>query len=73
MGVHKSVIDRLMQRFQAAGMIDESSRSGRPRKSTPRENRVIVPGVPHQLIFVHQELCKFFSTHKEPALIYSSG
>jgi len=34
MGVHKSVIDRLMQRFQAAGMIDESSRSGRPRKST---------------------------------------
>ena len=46
---NKSVIDPLMQRFQAAGMIDESSRSGRPRKSTPRENRLIVPGVPHHI------------------------
>jgi hypothetical protein len=45
----KSVIDPLMKRIQAAGMIDESSRSGRPRKSTPRENRLIVTGVPHHI------------------------
>ena len=42
MGVHHSVIDCLMQRLQATGMVDEHPRSGRPRKTTPREDTIIV-------------------------------
>jgi hypothetical protein len=34
MGVHHSVIDRLMQRLQATGMVDEHLRSDCPRKTT---------------------------------------
>ena len=40
-GVHRSVIDRLMHRFQVTGTVDDRSRSGRPRKTTPREDRLI--------------------------------
>jgi IS30 family transposase len=45
MGVHHSVIDRLMQHLQATGMVYECLRSGKPCKTTPREDRL------HQLIF----------------------
>ena len=38
MGVHYSVIDRLMQRLQVTGMVDERPRSGMPPKTTPRED-----------------------------------
>jgi hypothetical protein len=34
MGVHHSVIDRLMQRLQATGMVDEHLRSDCPRRTT---------------------------------------
>ena len=44
MGVHHSVIDRLMQHLQATGMVYECLRSGKPCKTTPREDRL------HQLI-----------------------
>ena len=40
-GVHHSVIDRLMDRFQATGTVEDRPRSGRPRKTTPREDRLI--------------------------------
>ena len=39
--VHHSVIDRHMQRLQAAGMIDERAQSGRSRKTILREDRQI--------------------------------
>jgi transposase len=39
--VHYFVIGRLMQRLQATGMVDECPRSGKPRKSTPREDTLI--------------------------------
>jgi hypothetical protein len=35
------VIDSLMQCLQATGMVDDRARSGRPRKSTHREDRLI--------------------------------
>jgi hypothetical protein len=38
MGVHHSVIERL----QATGMVDESPRSGRPRKTISIEDRLII-------------------------------
>ena len=41
MGVHHSVIDCLIQRVQATGMINEPPRSDRPRKTTHREDRLI--------------------------------
>jgi predicted ArsR family transcriptional regulator len=40
-GVHYSVIDRHMQCLQATGMVDERPRSGRARKTTLREDRLI--------------------------------
>jgi len=41
MGVHHSIIDCLMHRLQATGMVDEHSQSCRARKTTPREDRLI--------------------------------
>ena len=41
MGIHHSVIDRLMQRLQATVMVDERPRFDRSRKTTPREDRLI--------------------------------
>ena len=38
LGVHHSVIERL----QATGMVDESPRSGRPRKIISIEDRLII-------------------------------
>jgi transposase len=40
-GVPHSVADHLVQRLQVIGIVYERSRSGRPRKTTPRENRLI--------------------------------
>ena len=40
-GVHHSVIDCLMDRFQATGTVKNRPRAGRPRKTTPREDRLI--------------------------------
>jgi len=42
MGVHHSVIDRLMHLLPVIEIVDERPRSGRPRKNTPREDRLIV-------------------------------
>ena len=42
MGLHHSVIDRLMQRLESTGMVDEHKRSDMPRKTTPREDKLIV-------------------------------
>jgi transposase len=41
MEVHHSVIDRLMQRLEATGMVDEHPRYRRRRKTTPIEDRLI--------------------------------
>jgi len=41
MGIHHSVTDGLMKRLQANGMVDEGPRSGRPLKTTHREERLI--------------------------------
>ena len=40
-GVHYSVINRLMDRFKATGTVEDRPRSGRPRKTTPKEDRLI--------------------------------
>jgi len=42
MGVHHSATDRLMHLLQVAEIVDERPRSGRSRKTTPREDRLIV-------------------------------
>ena len=41
MGVHHFVIDRLMQRLEATGMVDERPRYSRRRKTAPIEDRLI--------------------------------
>lgn len=41
MGIHHCVIDLHMQGLKATGMIDECPQSGSPRKTTPREDRLI--------------------------------
>lgn len=40
--VNVSVISRLLTRHRESGTVDERERSGRPRKTTPREDRAIV-------------------------------
>ena len=42
LGVHKSVIHRAFQRFQATGQFSARPRSGRPRATTQREDRYLV-------------------------------
>jgi transposase len=39
--VNHSIIVRLMQRFRQTGNVTDRSRAGRPRKTTPREDRLI--------------------------------
>ena len=41
MVVHHFVIDRLMQRLQATGIVDERPRSDRPHKTKRRDDRLI--------------------------------
>jgi len=41
MGVHHSVIDRLMQHLQVTGMVDDRHRSSKPCRTTFREDRQI--------------------------------
>ena len=38
---HKSTISRLLTRFQQTGNVTDRPRSGRPRKTTPREDRFL--------------------------------
>ena len=38
---HESTISRLLNRFQQTGHVPDRSRSGRPRKTTPREDRFL--------------------------------
>ena len=40
-GVKISIIVRLMQPFRQTGNVTDRSRTGRPRETTPRENRLI--------------------------------
>ena len=40
MGTHHYLMDSLMQRLQSTGIVDERARSGRPLKTTPREDRI---------------------------------
>ena len=40
-GAPHSAADHLVQRLQVIGIVYERSRSGRSRKTTPRENRLI--------------------------------
>jgi transposase len=39
--VNHSIIVRLMQRFRQTGKVTDRPRAGRPRKTTPREDRLI--------------------------------
>ena len=39
--INHSIIVRLMQRFRQTGNVTDRPRAGRPRKTTPRENRLI--------------------------------
>ena len=38
---HESTISRLLNRFQQTGNVADRPRSGRPRKTTPREDRFL--------------------------------
>ena len=38
---HESTISRLLNRFQPTGNVEDRPRSGRPRKTTPREDRFL--------------------------------
>jgi transposase len=39
--VNHSIIVRLMQRFHQTGNVTDGPRAGKPRKTTPREDRLI--------------------------------
>jgi transposase len=39
--VNHSIIVRLMQRFRQTGNVTDRPRAGKPRKTTPREDRLI--------------------------------
>jgi transposase len=41
MGRHARILVRLMQRFRQTGNVTDRPRAGRPRKTTPREDRLI--------------------------------
>ena len=43
---HKSTISRLLNRFQQTGKVTNPPRSGRPRKTTPREDRFLSTSSP---------------------------
>ena len=38
---HESTVSRLLNRFQQTGKVADRPRSGRPRKTTPREDRFL--------------------------------
>ena len=40
--LHESTISQLLNRFQQTGNVADRSRSGRPRKTTPREDRFLM-------------------------------
>ena len=41
MGTHHFLMDHFMQRLQSTGIVDERARSGKPLKTTHREDRII--------------------------------
>ena len=45
MGTHHYLMDRLMQQLQSTGTVDERARSGRPLKTTPREDSPVSYGI----------------------------
>ena len=56
-GVHHSVIDRLMQHLQATEMVDERPRSGRTRKTTPRENcHCVIGGLDRRFVIGNESI-----------------
>ena len=74
MVVHHSVIYRLIQRLQAAGMVDERPRSGMPRKTTPREDRLIArcdSSYSKSIEFCVSSICK--ATHKATTTVITSS
>ena len=48
---HESTISRLLNRFQQTGNVADRPRSGRPRKTTPREDRFLT---------IHPDAIDFF-------------
>ena len=46
-GVHERTVFRLQARFQVTGSVKDRPRSGRPHKTTPREDRYIVTSSLH--------------------------
>ena len=50
---HESTISRLLNKFQLIGNVADRSRSGRPRKTTPREDRFLYVGI--SLTLRHRE------------------
>jgi hypothetical protein len=56
-GVHHSVIDRLMQHLQATAMVDERPRSGKTRKTTPCENcHCVIGGLDRRFVIGNKSI-----------------
>ncbi|XP_014782355.1 uncharacterized protein LOC106877838 [Octopus bimaculoides] len=41
-GRSRSVVQRIVTRFKSSGLIDAKPKTGRPRKASPRRDRIIV-------------------------------
>lgn len=57
LGCHERTIHRLQARFRETGSTDDKARSGRPRKTTPREDRFIVRSSRGKPFFVRSKSC----------------
>ena len=53
---HESTISRLLNRFQQTGHVADRPRSGRPRKTTPREDRSLTTSSRRNRLFSSRKL-----------------
>ena len=56
LGVTHSVIQRLQTRFLTTGLVAEAPRSGRPRMTTPRQDRLIIVNATRRRISTSSDL-----------------
>ena len=53
---YESTISRLVNRFQKTGTVADRPRSGRPRKTTPREDRLLTTSSRRNILLSSREL-----------------
>ena len=55
---HESTISQLLNRFQQTGNVADRPRSGRPRKTTPREDRFLTTSSRRNRLLSSRKLCR---------------